>query len=803
MGRRFLVTEPTTQATFYVPSVKKEEPLRLDSNLLARTSKLPDVIKVRLKESAVAHQIATGLYESPQAGFREVYSNEQRAARTAQQKFGAKPRIEITVDTEHRLLTIQGHDSLGITAQVFADVLRWMGRTTNNDENEVGQFGWGFFAIWTLADSMRLETYARETDERYGVTAKDAGAFSLLSDAEVTIQECGTKIRLNLKKDIDLPALVGWIEKNCRYSDTETYLTITKDLVTVTNPTWGFRHVALEKGRKRLDNAIKKRLQQQVSGDCERVLYDVEFDTPDYYFYGVIGGDDQHAHLSGDEEDREVLLLGVPIEAPDATSIEWPFTSWVLNIKNERKYPPTPDRDRFLENALKPIIDELQSCIEKRLAELKIASLDDYRSAPWKGIYASVDSSHKWLDERTRELAWLLSIEVVLPGDDEEVTEKERRWQSWLRRCGKSTLYTHIRLRHLVARSQHLFYHQMPRREDGREIILAKKMSVVKAILRTQRADAEVFTYVPLDRNSWDNEERSPVTALFLRMLKGLGINLDAPAEAEKVKRKLGRNWRTICGLPQKTKAQMQSVDWPVHKRFEGGRVEPRRFKTKSIPAGVIRVPSNLKKYIAALELAESEYGVTRDHKCLRGGQPLAAFLGSVKNKTVLTKHDQATFDQIVRSRGKIVIYITEKTEVLQFYTAPEADVTVATNGDRAFELIAYLIAKERQYTIIRYPDAKNFHERTGLELKEIVGNYPSTSDSERATIAHIGASIIKTPQIRLLLLHAIKSTYSAEEAQACFDRALALDAALTSENHCTETESLNSPNKGACSPRR
>jgi HSP90 family molecular chaperone len=195
------MTEQTIQNEFYLPPVKKEAPLKLDSDLLACSSKLPDIIKVRLKDSAVAHQIATGLYKSPQAGFRELYSNERRAAHTARQKFDAKPSIEVTVNTEHRQLIVQGYDSLGITAKVFVDVLRWMGRTTNNDENEIGQFGWGFFALWTMANSVELQTYARETNERYGVTAKDAGAFTLLPDEQVTIQEHGTRIQLNLKND--------------------------------------------------------------------------------------------------------------------------------------------------------------------------------------------------------------------------------------------------------------------------------------------------------------------------------------------------------------------------------------------------------------------------------------------------------------------------------------------------------------------------------------------------------------------------------------------------------------------------
>ena len=794
------MTEPTTQTTFYVPLVKKETPLKLDSDLLACSSKLPNVVKVRLKESAVAHQIATGLYKSPQAGFREVYSNERRAARTAHQKFGANPRIEITVDTEHRQLTIQGHDSLGITAQVFADVLRWMGRTTNNDENEVGQFGWGFFALWTLANSMELQTYARETNERYGVTAKDAGAFTLLLDEQVTIQEYGTKIQLSLKSDVNLVTLVDWIEENCKYSDVETHLTITQDLVG--KFVWGYDHTELKKQRTRLDNRIKEYLQQQASERCEhdRILYDITSDTPDYYFYGVIGGDDEHAHLFGDEENREVLLLDVPIEAPEATSAELPFSHWVLNIKNERKYQPAPDRDRFLEGALKPIMDEVCAFIEEKLTELNITSFNDYRRATWKGIYAELGRSHesywrrKWLDEQTRKVANLLSIEVILPSDDhkEDTAERERTRRSygWHRRW-KNPTYTQIRLGRLVARSEHLFYYEMPRRENGREIILVKKMDVAKTILRTQHEDAEVFTYIPPDRNSWDNEQRSPETGLLLRLLKEArgNVNPDAPGEAQKQKNKLGQNWRKICGLPERKRGSARSIDWPVHKWSDRGRVEPTRFKTNDLPSDALRIPTNVKRYIEVLALVKSKYAVTKDAKFLRGGLPFATFLDAAKHKTAPTKQGRITFENIANNKGKVVIYITNNPEILKVYIAPDADVMIATCGDEAFELMTYLTAKDQKYTIIRHPDKKNFHERTGVELEEIVGNYPSESDSESATIAYIGSSIIKTPQVRVLLIHAIESLYSAEEAQVYLDRALALDSALRKSSVLTNVE--------------
>jgi len=773
----------SSHAKFYTPPIKQEEPLKLRRSLVAYPSKLPDIVKIRLKESAVAHQIAVGLYKSPQAGFRELYSNERRAAYIAREKFGANPKIEVTLNPEQGQLIIQGRDSLGITAQVFADVLRWMGRTTNDDGSQVGQFGWGFFALWTLANSVKLETYARETNECYGVTAHNAEAFTLLPDEEVTIEEYGTRIQIDLKKEIDLVDLAKWIERNCKYSDVETHLTITKD-ITSTN-SWGYTSVRLEGGCRRLDGTFKEQLERRIANCCggDRVIYDVELDAEDFYFYGVIAGDGEHAQISN--WGKDILLLRVPIESPEADSLKLPFTFWVLNVKNERAYQPTPDRDRFIEGALKPIMEKLQAFLQIKLRELNIASLDDYRRATWKGIYTRLhEPLSGFLDAHTHSLATLLSTTVICPKppEDTAVEEESNSWQYWRFRCNHRTkAYMFERLGRIASRSRNLFYYEMPRREDGKEVVPAKRMGVIKAILCTKYRDAEIFT-CPSSSDAWHTDGEIPKLDNLLRKLKEAGgVPLHAKREAEHIKRELGGEWRRICGLPEAPRRKPPPVDWVIHKRSERGRVEPKRVKIGFIPADVLRVPSNLKRYIEALQLVESKYGVTKDYKALRGGIALRDFVESVKDKTVHAKRDvHLTFHEIGNTQTQIVIYFTDRFEILRLYDASSDGVLVAADGDEAFELMAYLTSKGKEYTAIRHPDDETFRKKTGFDLNEITGDYPSIGDSNRATIAYIGGCEIKMPELRTLFLHAVKETHGAGEAEWYLKSTLTLESELT-----------------------
>lgn len=791
--------ERKEQAEYYTPDVRVEKPLVLDKELLTRSSKskLPEVIKVRLKESAVAHQVAIGLYKNSTAGFREVYSNECRAAREAQMSYKANPRIEITLDPKTRILTVAGIDSLGITSSVFVDVLRWMGRTTNNQADEVGQFGWGFFAVFALADELTLETYARETGERYGVSADTATSFKPLSDHEVSIKEYGTIIQMTLKQTIKLEQLVKWIQRNCKYSDIETYLTVSSadvakevTLNDIFDP-WGNVY-GKRKARERIDGTFTQQLYRDAAQHGNAVVYEAEIDSPDYYFLGVIAGNDDTVYSYRTTGD--LLLLRVPIESDEAKPLRdtFPFTSWVLNIKNERKFQPTPDRDRFVQGALKTVVEELQKKLTKKLKQdFNIATFNDYRASRWKGIYGKTGDEriYRFMAPETTQLGELLNVECISPdmpvdAENEEQDYYARRSREWLTRHHRNVhAYEIGPLRKLVARSSHLFY--SPRRQTmkGQPVIPAHKMRIQQAILRTVYPDAAVFCLnIDDDKETRPAKQRTETTTTIISRLCKQGVAY-AEDEVKRIKKQLGKDWRTKCGLPPLVKEQKRIADWVIHGRLEDPysyRVGTKRVKPDTIPSNIIRIPGNLGPYLNALKEIETTYGLTKNHPALKGGIMLDQLLNSLKSKTVPTAAGPITFADIANAPRQATIYLTDKTEIVHHYTPPKGELMTTANRDTAFELMTFLTAKKKTFTTILCPDADTFERKAGVDLETIAGKYIDEASAARATTAYLGAIQIHTPELRELFLHAVKETYQPDEADEYMKAAFELDQTPT-----------------------
>lgn len=792
------MSEGEKKTAFYVPQGESKQPPAINKTFTSYPSKLPDVIKVRLKDSAVAHQIAVGLYKNPLAGSRELYSNETRAARTARTQYNANPKIKITLNAKERTLTITGIDSLGITSSVFLDALRYMGRTTNNDENTVGQFGWGFFAAFALSDELRLETYARETEERYGVTATSASGFKPLPENEVQIEDYGTMVRLKLKQDIELAQLVDWMEWHCRYSDVETVLNILEPILPSEKARWSswiHRNEKLRQpGQYKLNGTVREQLSRKATFNYPnlKAIYETEIDRPDYYFYGILIGDDDCA--CDETREGDLLLLQVPIESDETKSddsalFKHTFTYWTLNIKNERCYAPTPDRDRFVKDALKPIIDDLQEIVKNKLSnDFCITNFKEYRRSLWKGVYADPNASF-WTHKHfanvgvdTIRVVGLLSVPCIAPGLLESVERAYVNYRWSIVRNHKNVSDCDIGpLRKLVARSEHLFLVQQQKRKDAKHVIPLQRMRVLRAILRSKYPDAEVFTYVPPDQNSnygYDAEKISQYLAAALTSFKREGV-VQAEQEADKIRQQLGKDWRALCGLAPISKNKNKHLtDWAIHDRTKEnyGRLKPRRVSAKQIPQRVIRVPGNLGPYLKTLDLVKTDYGVTKNHDALKGGTLLTDLVNTIKDKTVPTKTGTITFAVLAKTTQPLTVYLTNNPDIIEHYDPPEGGLLVATNNSEAFELMIFLTANKKAFTPIKHPDSCNFEEKTGLTLKTITEDNSSDDDSERATIAFIGASRIHTPEIRLLLLHAIKQTYSSEEAETHLKQALELD---------------------------
>src|SRR5690606_5268990 len=219
----------------YKPTFVKEDPLQLDSSEISYASRLLQasnngLIPVKLEEDVIIQRISHDLYSDPKSGFRELYNNEARACRIARKNYpGASPHIVVTVKPSERRLVIRGIDSMGMSQQKFLTVYTVLGRSDNFDSTEVGQFGMGRAAYTCLSDIMVLETYSRETGEKYAVMGKNGVGYNVLPQP-TDLDNYGTRITVTLRENISIPALVEYIFDVCRFSGVRTTIDLEEEV---------------------------------------------------------------------------------------------------------------------------------------------------------------------------------------------------------------------------------------------------------------------------------------------------------------------------------------------------------------------------------------------------------------------------------------------------------------------------------------------------------------------------------------------------------------------------------------------
>ena len=212
--------------------------------------------------TAFMTQFASKIYKDFNSGVRELYNNEARACSTARAEFGARPRIDIKIDVEERNFVIHGVDSLGISEEIFKQVIKFLGdsgnassekelielfkikknRLPNESEmqeikeksgkggNEVGQFGMGFASYQMLTDFMTLHTWTREEtegDEYYTVFCKEDLATKKVVMKEPTLDTFGTSLEMILKPNVVISEVIKTVKDCAKFSQIETNIEIT------------------------------------------------------------------------------------------------------------------------------------------------------------------------------------------------------------------------------------------------------------------------------------------------------------------------------------------------------------------------------------------------------------------------------------------------------------------------------------------------------------------------------------------------------------------------------------------------
>ena len=310
------------------PTLIDEKPLPLGSEEFSYAPKLlqassDGMIKVKLEEEVIIQRVSHDLYANPRSGFREFYNNECRACRTASRVFGANPSIEVTLIPSERKLVIQGVDSLGISQDKFLQVYSVLGRSDNFSGEEIGLFGLGRNSYTTLSDTMVLETFSREDETKYAVMGKNGIAYNLLP--KPNLDSHGTRVTFVLDQKVPILDMLDYIVDCTAFSGIDTFLNLAEKIEL---PSYWRSDFPSEKGRytlgpKRFDEHLEQKV-RNANKWHEVVKYlPIRIEDEDFELYGAFVVRKDYNGLAATEEsdEREVRLLGTPVEATDRPAL--------------------------------------------------------------------------------------------------------------------------------------------------------------------------------------------------------------------------------------------------------------------------------------------------------------------------------------------------------------------------------------------------------------------------------------------------------------------------------------------------
>ena len=358
-------------------SLEKNEKGNLLSDMTGENGLIDSILDI----DVVDEILSTSIYDKPEVAIREVFNNGLRQCRTAQ-KQGASPTINIIFDVKNNRLVFEELDSMGMTVQVFKEVYRHTGRSGNLDGSESGQFGIGKKSFRAIADSMIFETFARETNEKYAFMAKGSKFEEL---PEPNLKSFGTRVSFAIKKDVSLAGLAKYVSKIARFTQIKTYLIINDDLKENPNHT----SITFEKGITQIGPVdTKEFLAKKLDIDSKLIKW-IEIDNEDYYL--LMG----FASRCKNEESIYNNLVGIPVSLGEKEETEHErlqqneipnpgFSGYILNIKNERKYPPVASRDNLKQDSFDRLEQVIRKDLEEYFSKIDVRTVADYKASSQK-----------------------------------------------------------------------------------------------------------------------------------------------------------------------------------------------------------------------------------------------------------------------------------------------------------------------------------------------------------------------------------------------------------------------------------
>ena len=363
--------ETTKQVTkYYTIPTTVEKPIPVPSKAITGLEDMvgaDGIIQVELEKYTVIERLSKDIYKNPLSAIRELVNNEARACRTAIAQ-GHDATINISIDPQSRNLVIEGNNSMGMTKEIFRNVYTVIGRSGNLDDSESGMFGFGRISYVGLSDVIVVETFARETDEKYLFIGK--GGKVMIPMPIPQRENYGTKIQITIRKEkeneIDLFDVVEYVKNICKFLKVPVFLTVDAPLES------SRKSDTIEAGTTQIGPISEKEFLIEKNKRFTDTPW-IEIENKDYHLIAPYTGSNYDC-----EENSHSYLIGIPIELGAIPNPGFP--AYFLNIKNERKYSPVASRDSLDDKSKTALLEKIAKDLEEIWNNIVVNTIEDYFS---------------------------------------------------------------------------------------------------------------------------------------------------------------------------------------------------------------------------------------------------------------------------------------------------------------------------------------------------------------------------------------------------------------------------------------
>lgn len=201
-----------------------------------------------LDRDSVMDRLSTDIYQSEEAGVRELVANATTAVKKSVEnnyitKEEGLVRVKIEKLQGMNKLIIQDN-GIGMSREEIDKVVSVIGKSTNSKNGKsAGQFGMGLLSMFSLSGTdgiVTMSTKSRRTDEEIKGTWEQA-MFKESDIPDVPV-EYGTRFEVVVKKDISYHKLIKWCEDNLEWTRTNAMIEVVdEDGDTIKDDEWSYK----------------------------------------------------------------------------------------------------------------------------------------------------------------------------------------------------------------------------------------------------------------------------------------------------------------------------------------------------------------------------------------------------------------------------------------------------------------------------------------------------------------------------------------------------------------------------------